>query len=140
MPITQSVPWSRSYFDFTETPMSEIGKVLRMKRFKVNDPTEKIKFLFETALGNKYYLKLTDVSMTGLGGLLQTSLAANENFEIGVVIPSAKISCEGNEFTIGRLVLRRIAANGNETAIAFSTIDSRIPVDGVLSRYLEVGV
>ncbi len=121
--------------------MSEIGKVLRMKRFKMTDPEGKVKFLFETALGNKYTLRLTDVSMTGLGGILQSSaLAANENFEMGMLIPSSKITCETNEFTLGRLVLRRFSQNGSEVSVAFSTIDSRIPVDGVLSRYLEVDV
>ncbi len=117
--------------------MSDIGKIMRMKRFNISDEHGKVRFVFETGLGNKYQMRVTNCSLTGLSGVLLETVNPSDIWELGTVIPASKLSVETSEFTLGRLILRRTSFKDKEVELAFSTIDGRIPIDGALSRYLK---
>ncbi len=118
--------------------MSDIGKMMRPKRFSIKEKG-KIILLVETYTGSRLELHLENVSLHGIGGVLKGKLPPEEGLEIGNLVPASKISGGENEVTLGRLVVRRIiqSEEKNETFIAFSTVDSRVPIDGFLSRYLD---
>ncbi len=122
-----------------ECAMADISKMMRSKRFSIKDQ-EKITLKIETYTGSRYDLRPTNCSITGIGAILNGTVATEEGLEVGQIIPAAKLICAESELTLGRLVLRRLEVQNGKTILAFSTVDSRIPVDGVLRRYLDTSV
>lgn len=116
--------------------MNTVSKVMRATRFKIKDPNKKLKLRVETMTGGRFEFSLVNCSISGLAVTYQGVLSSSDGFEEGSLIPAAKLICDANEITLGRLVLRRLVKNDGVCDVAFSTIDNRIPVDGVLSRYI----
>jgi len=109
---------------------------MRHKRFTLVADRSRVSLLVETNTGFKMNLSLVNCSLTGVGAIYDNLMPENEGLEVGSILPAAKLICEGSEITLGRLVLRRLDAREKETHLGFSTMDTRIPVDGVLSRYI----
>jgi 8-amino-7-oxononanoate synthase len=118
--------------------VSDLSHAMRFKRFGVK-PDPELEFRFETLTGSKFKLQLRNCSLTGLEGFCDQPEGREETWEVGALIPAAKISWPGHEIALGRLVLRRVTEQENGVVLAFSTIDSKIPLDGHLSKFLAEG-
>jgi len=116
--------------------MSDLNKRIRHKRFKVKD-TSDASFTVETSTGARYDLKIDNISLTGLGAWSTSNIPLDEGLEIGTIIPAAKIVLKDHEYTLGRMVLRVAEDKDNKTWFAFSCVDSKIPLDGPLSKHLS---
>lgn len=117
--------------------MSRLEKSIRLKRYstKSNKP---VLLHFSLPTGEQYVMKVVDCSSNGLRGEIENAVVTEEQVQIGSIIPNSKISWEKSEAFLGRLVLQRISKNNDKTCLAFSTIDSKIPVQGSLSHCLEI--
>ena len=116
--------------------MADLNKVIRHKRFEIQ-PDAKLDFLIQTRRGSQMNLALENCSLTGLGANYDGAVAADEGFEIGEIIPNAKLSWSGHELALGRLVLRTVLNRPTGVYMGFSTVDTKIPVEGPLSRFLR---
>ncbi len=116
----------------------DIFKAIRNKRFKVRSNV-KIKLILESRLGSKHILDVHDCSITGLQAVTMNALFPTIIDEINddSIIPASKLVIEDIEIYLGRLALQRKSTTDVETRFAFSTIDTRVPVDGVLSQFLD---
>lgn len=83
-------------------------------------------------------MRVIDCSSTGLRACMNKTEVDQDWAVIGDIISSSKIVWPSNELSLGRLVLRRVSSNDTESEFAFSTVDLQIPVNGVLSKILEV--
>ncbi len=121
--------------------MSVMSKAIRPKRFQLRKQSG-VRFFVESRTGTRFDLRLDNCSLTGLGAtcddpkLNQTiaeELAASE------LVPAGKISWTDHEYALGRLVIRNIKKlESGEVYVALSTVDSKVPLDGPLSQFLEV--
>lgn len=116
--------------------MSTVSKGMRSKRFKLK-PGSPVKFIIETPTGLRLSLVLDNCSITGIAGYVEGPLASDEGVTVGEMVPAAKIAWDNHEYTLGRLVARVIKPEGERTYIGFSTVDSRVPLDGPLSKFLD---
>lgn len=120
--------------------MSELSKMMRQKRFEIQE-TSPVRLVIETAMGVKCELRVRNCSLTGIGATAPSperpdAAGAFEGLELGSLVPASKIVVENHEISLGRLVVRRISISATEVYLACSTIDSRLPIDGILSKYL----
>src|SRR3954462_4311794 len=115
--------------------MSDLNKMMRQKRFDLKD-TQKVRLLIESSTGGKYEVNIQNCSLTGMAGTIAGALAPNDGLDFGALVPVCKLCVEGQEMSLGRLVVRRVSPGETGTQIAFSTIDIRVPVDGMLSKYI----
>jgi 8-amino-7-oxononanoate synthase len=111
--------------------MSDVSKMLRQKRFRVEKPASVV-LVIETAQGEKHELSLRNCALGGLG----CEADAKGQFEIGQIIPAAKLKAGNKEHALGRLVVRRISEDPSNTELGFSTIDAKVPVESFLNKYL----
>lgn len=119
--------------------MSNIQKAMRNRRFKVK-PESGITLTVESNTGVVLQLRLENCSLSGLGASMDGEVPEGEGFEQGEILPASKLTWGLNEIGMGRLVVRRVSSstnNGNSASLGLSTIDSRVPIDGPLSRFLE---
>lgn len=116
----------------------DVFSSIRNARFKVC-PGEKIDLVLESRLGTNHLMQVNDCSITGLLAIAQggSASAIYDELNDDTIIPSSKLVVGENEIFLGRLAIQRKTKNDDKVQIAFSTVDSRIPVDGVLSRYLD---
>ncbi|MEW6056291.1 MAG: aminotransferase class I/II-fold pyridoxal phosphate-dependent enzyme [Bdellovibrionota bacterium] len=116
--------------------MAEITRAIRHKRFNFSKDSP-VKFVIETKIGSQYTLIPENCSLTGIAGYASQPLSNDEQFDIGDILPAAKIIWEGHEYALGRLVIRNFVKKDEKTTLGFSLVDSKTPIDGPLARYLE---
>jgi glycine C-acetyltransferase len=115
--------------------MNDLSKRMRHRRFQIK-PDADIVFTIETSTGSRFELKLDNVSLSGLAARTEQAIdLSEEGLELGSIIPAAKIAFKGHEYALGRLVLRSNIPQEKGMLIGFSTVDSKVPVDGDLSQY-----
>jgi 8-amino-7-oxononanoate synthase len=109
---------------------------VRNRRFKVKDPT-KVQLDVETKTGSRFHFDVIDCSVTGL--LAEHNFIGQAPADIvdNDIVPVGKLSFDGTESSLGRLVVKRVDFETNKIVVAFSMIDFRISVDGKLSRHLD---
>jgi glycine C-acetyltransferase len=115
--------------------MSVLEKSIRLKRFNVNHTNGAVKLIIETKMGEIYNLEVSDVSLVGIGGKISKSedLKLNDND----IILNSKITWPEHEYSLGRLALKSIREHEDYFILGLNTIDTKIPIDGDLSRYLN---
>ncbi len=118
--------------------MSALAKAIRQKRFTVKE-NSCITLALDTRTGARMEFRVENCSINGMGAVIPGTLNLEEDFQIGSIIPAAKIVVGEQEAVLGRLTVRfRIEKYGDQGAyIGFATVDSKIPVDGMLSKYLH---
>lgn len=117
--------------------MKSVLKGMRLTRYNLKEG-HPVKFIFETPTGKKLEGNLLNCSLSGVGLFIESNEDNLSDFEVGDIFPASKIAWEGHEYTLGRMVLRAKQPEGSQIFIGLSTIDSRIPLDGDLSRYLDI--
>jgi 8-amino-7-oxononanoate synthase len=116
--------------------MSGVARSLRQKRFLVKDSAP-IKVVVDTRTGARFEFHLYNCSISGIAVITEQIPTVEDGFGAGDIVPAAKIYWENHEYALGRLVYRGTHKQGNSQLLGFSTIDSKVPVDGPLSRFLE---
>ena len=126
--------------------MSNLQRSIRHKRFKVKKGAG-LKLHFDTSFGNSLEIQVKDCSLSGLAGTGTINGENTQWLNDGEIISAAKLTWEGHEISLGRLALRRFdpvaPSEGEKQAetvyrLAFSTVDIKIPLDGSLSKLLEI--
>lgn len=85
-------------------------------------------------------MKVIDCSATGISATVPNSDFDPIWTNSGDIVTQSKLTADNTEIPLGRLVMRRIDRGENETRFAFSTIDSKVPVNGSLSKYLSIPI
>jgi 8-amino-7-oxononanoate synthase len=117
--------------------MNSIANAIRQKRFAVK-PDSTIVAHVQTPAGSVHKLRVLNCSMRGLAAFCESELPEEDGLVEGAVLPPAKMVGEGLELFIGRLVLRVKRAETNRVIYGFQTIDSSLPVDGPLSKHIDM--
>jgi 8-amino-7-oxononanoate synthase len=117
--------------------MANIVKLIRHNRFNIQ-AEQGVQLVITTPTGGTKSLDLVNCSLTGLGAISSTSLDQEDGFIDGAILPPAKIKWANHECFLGRLVLRATTLRApNEYYCGFQTIDSKVPIDGPLSRVIK---
>jgi hypothetical protein len=116
--------------------MSTLDKSIRNVRYYFQS-SDTLALVIETTTNYKIKLKPINGSINGLGCLTDGPIKEGEGIDLDAIIPYSKLICEGKEVTLGRLVIRRMSPQGDNIYIAFSSVDLRIPLEGVLSKYIS---
>lgn len=119
--------------------MNPLFKGTRLKRYVVARGTL-IEFHVETNLGHKIILSLVDCSITGLAGECLTE-DIPKDVATGDLLVSSKLRWQEHEYSLGRLVLRTLLKKDDgKCLLGFSIVDTKVPVDGPLSKVLEMNL
>ena len=116
--------------------MSELSKRMRHRRFRIKQGSD-VRLVLESPTGAKFDFKIDNISLTGIGAVLDSALPEGEGLEVNAILPAGKIMFDGNEQTIGRVVLRSRSEKDGTTRISISTVDAKLPVDGPIGRHFE---
>lgn len=118
--------------------MSELSRAIRQKRFSLKKETV-AKIVLDTKTGVRMELTLENCSINGMGAIAKTIPAEDHDLEIGAIVPAAKIVVNNQEIGLGRLTVRYFVKREDkgDFYVGLATIDSKLPIDGALSRYLE---
>ena len=118
--------------------MSAIRKSIRQKRYNIKKG-EILNLTIQTKFGDQMKLDVIECSNSGIRAKINDAAASsNNNLEVDAILPTAKLNWGENEVALGRVTLRRISNNDTITEIAFSTIDVPVPVNGHLSKVLDI--
>jgi hypothetical protein len=127
--------------------MSKLQKSIRHRRFNVKKSAN-IKLIFQTSFGDVQEMKVLNCSASGLSGTLEVNLENQQWISDEEIISSAKLVWDSHEISLGRLALKRKQPVEIENSqpntlgilfeLGFSTIDIKVPVDGSLSKALEI--
>lgn len=117
--------------------MSALAKAIRQKRFDVKEGSP-VQLILDTRTGTRLEFLVVNCSINGMGAVTETIANPEEEFEIGSIVPAAKMLVDNQEIVLGRLTVRYRIANYGEkhSYIGFATVDSKLPVDGVLSKFM----
>ena len=114
-------------------------KSIRLKRMRVKQG-QVVQLHIESSTGKAFHFQVADCSLNGIGARADWTQEMTEALSEGDICSAAKIIFGTTEVALGRLVIRRVPqeATPGSQSVAFSTIDSKVPVDGSLSAFLEV--
>ncbi|MGZ3783943.1 MAG: aminotransferase class I/II-fold pyridoxal phosphate-dependent enzyme [Bdellovibrio sp.] len=117
--------------------MSRIEKSIRNRRYSVKSG-KSIEATVDMNNGEQIKGQVVDCSLTGFRATFHGENVNEDSVQIGAIWPATKLKTEKGEIFLGRLVIRRFFNNPNGGVdIAFSTIDSKIPVQSQLSHFLD---
>ena len=116
--------------------MSDLGKRMRNRRFRFK-PNSEVKLVLESASGARVSLDAENVSLTGVGGWGAAGASVDANLQIGEILPAAKLQFDGQEHALGRVVVRAAQEQNERSWVAISTIDSKPPLEGPLSKFFD---
>ena len=115
--------------------MSDLTSKTRQRRFTMLTEAP-VQFTIETLTGVRVRFKIRNASLSGVALETADALPADESLAVGCIVPATKVTCDGHEHTLGRMIVRSVAQKGDLTQVSLSTVDARIPVDGILGRHL----
>ncbi len=110
---------------------------IRSKRYLIKENCQ-INLIINTQTGETLQMPLKDCSATGFRCTLPQAGVDDSVLNITSIVSSAKLQYAKGEIFLGRLAVRRIGDEESAREIAFSTIDSKVPVSGPLSHFLDV--
>lgn len=116
--------------------MTNISKAIRHKRFHVLEEHEVLLHI-QSAAGQSFKMRVINCSLAGIGVVCEQDMSQVDGFLEGSIFPPAKLTWNGQEFYLGRLVLRTLQKKAeNSCQLGFQAIDSKVPIDGPLSRVI----
>jgi 7-keto-8-aminopelargonate synthetase-like enzyme len=119
--------------------MSGLSKAIRQKRFQLKKEVS-AKVVLDTNLGTRLVLDLENCSINGLGATATQDTPLDEEWDLGTIIPAAKIVVNQHEVPVGRLTVRYLMERQNSSYyVGLATVDAKLPIDGILSHYLSDG-
>lgn len=120
--------------------MSRIEKSIRNRRYSIK-PGKNVEAIVDTNNGEQLKGKVFDCSSTGFRATFEGKNLNEEFVQTGTIWPAAKLNTEKGEMFLGRMVIRRFFKNPNgDFEIAFSTVDTKIPVQSSLSHFLNLNL
>ncbi|MGZ3768266.1 MAG: aminotransferase class I/II-fold pyridoxal phosphate-dependent enzyme [Bdellovibrio sp.] len=117
--------------------MSRIAKSIRNRRYSVK-PGKNIEATIDMNTGEQIKGNVIDCSLTGFRATFNSENFNDESFQMGAIWPAAKLTTDKGDIFLGRIVIRRYFNHNNgQMELAFSTVDSKIPVQSNLSHHLN---
>lgn len=117
--------------------MVAIYKHIRFKRFKVRPNTE-LKLIIDHSNGDKITFSIIDCSQNGLRCFTDYNFTEHDKNCLDQIVSASKLQFDSYEYSLGRLVFRRIESKENGYEVAFSTVDIKVPVNGPISKLLDL--
>jgi 8-amino-7-oxononanoate synthase len=117
----------------------KFDSAVRNKRYKIKSG-ETVHLVVDSITGGNITFAVTDCSISGLGCIYDGTTEGEQVpwLNNDAIFPSSKLKLQGTEIGLGRLALRRYFNAEGKMHIAFSPIDTKIPVDGALGKYLVI--
>ena len=123
--------------NYIEFPRAEISKCLRHPRFNIRED-HNIQLEIDVDATAKLRFQVKNCSLSGISASISlTDVSEHLIPETGAIISDSRFLNEKHQFTLGRLVVRRVERDLGTVKLACSPLDSRIPVDTFLSPHLE---
>ncbi|MGE4132243.1 MAG: aminotransferase class I/II-fold pyridoxal phosphate-dependent enzyme [Bdellovibrionales bacterium] len=114
-----------------------LAKAIRLKRLNVK-PGHDVSLTLEARSGRQYTLSIANCSIHGLAAHAPEASDFGDDFLEDDIIPASKLKFGNTEVTLGRLVIKRAPSKeAPQTMVGFATVDSKVPIDGPLSKYLS---
>lgn len=116
--------------------MSDISSKMRHRRFKLIENAP-VQCVIETNTGMRFTLNVRNASLTGIGLEVDDATLKEDSLAVGGIIPSSKITCDGHEYSLGRMVVRNFSQRADRKILGLSTVDNKIPLESPISRYFS---
>jgi glycine C-acetyltransferase len=97
-----------------------------------------VKLTISSPEGEMIELDVIDCSASGLCVSCVQDKMTEDTINIASIISNSKLSSPKGELYLGRLAVRRLELTDGNWDLAFSTIDSKIPVTESLSHFFEI--
>lgn len=110
-----------------------ISNKVRQKRYKLKSETQ-LQLITENETGDHLHFTINDLSLRGLSAIRLNNLNSQVDMTQGELLPSSKIVGPEIEIPLGRLIFRHV---GKNHVLGFSCVDTQLPIDGILSRYID---
>lgn len=118
--------------------MKEITKKIRSRRYSIKSNVN-LTIEIDTKSGNRVTASVSNCSITGLGVTVPSDRASDiSGFQEGEVLIASKLVWADEELFLGRLVVQTFRAQDDLTFIGLGLLDSKLPLDGVLSKFLNL--
>lgn len=117
--------------------MSQISKAIRNTRYKVKS-IGSVLLTISSPEGENVELEVLDCSLNGFCAHCNKAKLTEDAINISSIITNSKITSPKGEHFLGRLAVKRIELVDDKWEIAFSTIDTKIPITDSLSHFLEI--
>lgn len=120
--------------------MKDLSKSLRHKRFKIRVEGS-VKLVVSNSSGETIELNVVDCSHQGLGCHLKSTSVINI-FSESEILSASKLKFQDSETALGRILVKRLAKISEQQQeecwfVGFSTIDTAVPLNNVLSKYID---
>jgi glycine C-acetyltransferase len=112
--------------------MQSIDNIARHRRFAVRKGASLLLELVSKS-GRLFSLEVTDFSVNGLAAVS----SGPTDLELADIVTNCRLVSEGLEVILGRLVTKRVSKINQQTRFGFATIDSRLPISGELSFFVD---
>lgn len=117
--------------------MSSLDKQIRSRRFKVKSGSS-LNLIVDYLNGDQVELSVIECSQTGLKCFTKYPFTDDDKSNSGQIISASKLVWDSKEFSLGRLVIRRIQSSDDGFVVAFSTVDIKVPVSSNISKVLNI--
>lgn len=117
--------------------MSKLSRSIRHRRYAVKASSQ-ISLTIDTRNGETLVLDAVDCSSNGLKARSRGKDFDQQWMELASIVSTSKLQWDNTEVALGRLVLRRVDELDNCFLCAFSIVDIPVPIEGSLSRHLEL--
>lgn len=117
-----------------------LANEIRLTRFYVKDDTQ-VRLTIVTKSGQQLALNVRNCSINGIAAALDPASVdtVDEWLTEEDIVPVAKLNFDDSEVSLGRLVVKRITPKeaGSLRTIGFGLVDTKLPVDGKLSKHFH---
>lgn len=117
--------------------MSSLDKQIRSRRYKIKSGSS-LKLMVDYLNGDQIEFSVLECSQTGIKCHTTYAFSEEDRNSFGQIVSAAKLSWDSKEFSLGRMVVRRIHQTENGCTVAFSTIDIKVPVSAQISKVLDI--
>lgn len=117
--------------------MQSIANIVRNKRFNLTEGAS-LDLYIESDNGTKYKLPVVNCSLRGLAASAIIEFPEDQGLVEGTILPKAMLRNANLNIDLGRLVLRARRGLDQNYIYGFQTIDTNVPIDGILSALLDL--
>ena len=108
-----------------------ISSKIRLKRFKVKEDSD-LQLVIQSQNGKSHKFHIDGLSLHGLS--VTNDSKTSLKMQDGELASCSKIVGNELEIPLGRIVMRH---NSSNHLMGFSCVDAKIPIDGVLSKFID---
>ncbi|MFN3454326.1 MAG: aminotransferase class I/II-fold pyridoxal phosphate-dependent enzyme [Pseudobdellovibrio sp.] len=116
-----------------------MDKQIRAKRYKVKSENN-LKLIVDYMNGDIISFDVVECSQNGLRCYTDYNFSEEDKNNLNAIMSASKLTWESKEYSLGRLVLRRLITVEKGFELAFSTVDIKVPITSHLSKILDINL